>query len=69
MITGTATEHGSQSRPRRRNAILHVNIAICGYYFEFEEPDGENPVKFGHQITLDMDRFRDFCQSADQPAG
>ena len=39
--------------------------SICGYYVEFEEPEGENPVKFTHQVTLDMQRFREFCQSAD----
>ena len=43
--------------------------SICGYYVEFEEPEGENPVKFAHQVTLDMGRFREFCQAADQPAG
>ncbi|MEC8128218.1 MAG: hypothetical protein VX082_07685, partial [Pseudomonadota bacterium] len=39
--------------------------SICGYYVEFEEPEAENPVKFAHQVTLDMGRFREFCQSAD----
>ena len=43
--------------------------SICGYYVEFEEPEGENPVKFAHQVTLDMRRFREFCQSSNQPAG
>ncbi|MEK9553805.1 MAG: hypothetical protein VW446_11130, partial [Alphaproteobacteria bacterium] len=36
--------------------------SICGYYVEFEEPDGETPIKFAHQTTLDMGRFREFCQ-------
>ena len=26
-----------------------------------EPPEGENPVKFAHQVTLDMGRFREFC--------
>ena len=43
--------------------------SICGYYVEFEEPEGENPIKFAHQVTLDMGRFREFCQSSNQPAG
>ena len=43
--------------------------SICGYYVEYEEPDGDTPVKFAHQVTLNMDQFRDFCQLADQPSG
>ena len=43
--------------------------SICGYYVEYEEPDGDTPVEFAHQVTLDMDQFRDFCQLADQPSG
>ena len=43
--------------------------SICGYYVEYEEPAGETPVRFAHQVTLDMDQFRDFCQMADQPSG
>jgi hypothetical protein len=42
---------------------------ICGYYVEFEEPEGENPVKFAHQITLDMGRFQEFCQSSGATSG
>ena len=42
---------------------------ICVYYVEFEEPEGENPVKFAHQITLDMGRFREFCQSSGATGG
>lgn len=43
--------------------------SYCGYYVEFEEPEGENPVKFAHQITLDMGRFREFCQSSGATGG
>ena len=43
--------------------------SICVYYVEFEELEGENPVKFAHQITLDMGRFREFCQSAGATGG
>ena len=39
--------------------------SICGYYVEFEEPAGEDPMKFAHQISLDMSKFREFCQSSD----
>ena len=28
--------------------------SICGNYVEFEEPQGEKPAKFAHQITLDI---------------
>ena len=38
--------------------------SICGYYVEFVEPGGEAPMKFAHQISLDMSKFREFCQSA-----
>jgi len=38
--------------------------SICRYYVEFEEPEGKNPVKFAHQITVDMGRFQEFCQSS-----
>ena len=31
--------------------------------------DGENPVKFAHQITLDMGRFREFCQCSGPSGG
>ena len=41
--------------------------SICGYYIEYEEPSGERPVKFAHQTTLDMGRFREFCQSSGAP--
>ena len=43
--------------------------SICGYYVEFVEPGGETPIKFAHQITLDMGRFREFCQSPDTSGG
>ena len=43
--------------------------SICGYYVEFEEPDGETPIKFAHQTTLDMGRFREFCQRSDTSGG
>ena len=43
--------------------------SICGYYVKFEEPVGENPVKFTYQITLDMGRFREFCQSSGATGG
>jgi len=33
----------------------------------YEEPSGERPVKFAHQTTLDMGRFREFCQSSGAP--
>ncbi|MEL0304482.1 MAG: prepilin-type N-terminal cleavage/methylation domain-containing protein [Rhodobiaceae bacterium] len=34
-----------------------------------EPPEGENPVKFAHQVTLDMGRFREFCQSSGATGG
>ena len=43
--------------------------SICGYYVELEEPKGENPVKFAHQFTLDICRFREFCQSSGATGG
>jgi len=44
--------------------------SICGYYVEFQEPETEpDPLDFAHQITLDMGRFRDFCQATGKPAG
>ena len=43
--------------------------SICGYYVEFEEPDGETPIKFAHQTTLDMGRFREFCQRSGTSGG
>ena len=43
--------------------------SICGYYVEFEEPEGENPVNFAHHIKLDMGRFREFCQSSGATGG
>ena len=43
--------------------------SICGYYVEFEKPEGENPIKFAHHVKLDMGRFCEFCQSSNQPAG
>lgn len=44
--------------------------SICGFYVELVEPETErDPIRFAHQVTLDMDQFRDFCQMADQPSG
>ena len=42
---------------------------ICGYYVEFEDPEGENSVKFVNQITLDMGRSLEFCQSSGATGG
>ena len=38
--------------------------SIIWYYIGAEEPDGKNPVEVAHQSTLDMGRFREFCQSS-----
>ena len=43
--------------------------SIFEYYVEFEEPEGEDPVKFAHEITLDMGRFREFCRSSGATGG
>ena len=43
--------------------------SICSNYVEFDEPEGENPVKFAHQTTLDMGRFQEFCQSSGATGG
>ena len=43
--------------------------SFCCYFVEFEEPESENPVKFAHQITLDMGRFREFCHSSSATDG
>ena len=34
-----------------------------------EPPDGETPIKFAHQTTLDMGRFREFCQRSGTSGG
>ena len=64
---------GSQTklnqRLRSESISSYCGYSYCGYYVEFEEPEGENPVKFAHQITLDMGRFREFCQSSGATGG
>ena len=60
---------GSRPNAEAQKCDATREHSICGYYVEFEEPEGENPIKFAHQVTLDMGRFREFCQSSNQPAG
>lgn len=43
--------------------------SICGFYIELNHATGKEPVSLGRQVTRDMGRFREFCQSADQTTG
>ena len=59
---------GSQTKLNQQLRSKSIS-SYCGYYVEFEKLEGENPVKFAHQITLDMGRFREFCQSSGATGG
>ena len=53
-------------------AIQLLNMTektMIGSQTKLNQPEGENPVKFAHQIALDMERFREFCQSAGTSGG
>ena len=62
-MIGSQSKLNDQLRSETQRCDPTREHSICGYYVEFEEPEGENPVKFAHKITLDMERFREFCQS------
>ena len=54
------------SVPNRQYTCDSNNVhSICGYYIELQTPANAEPLNFGLQVTRDMARFREFCETSD----
>ena len=51
-----------QSTAACEEALDH---SVCGFYQEFDEVNKEEDARIGAQVTLKMDRFREFCLTPD----
>ena len=66
-IYGHNNNDGTWFSVRNRQYTCDANNehSICGYYIELQSPPNAAPLNFGQQVTRDMARFREFCETSD----
>ena len=66
-IYGHNNNDGTWFSVRNRQYTCNSNNehSICGYYIELQSPPNAAPLNFGQQVTRDMARFREFCETSD----